>query len=254
MRIFFMGTTKFGNLCMTTAINCNMEVVGCAYTPQKFNISYAPKGVNNVNYYDFTKSAKKLGIPCIAYERENMQGFIKRVGEMKPDLILVAGWYYMIPKALREKAPKGTIGLHASLLPQYRGGAPLVWAMINGEKQSGLSLFYIEDGVDTGDIIGQQVFEIEERDTISTMLKKVDEAAILLLRQYLPLIAVDKAPRMQQDHEKATVFPQRTPEDGLIDWNQSTEKIKNFIRAQTKPYPGAFTYINGKKLLYGMQT
>ncbi|MDP4092262.1 MAG: methionyl-tRNA formyltransferase [Bacillota bacterium] len=249
MKIFFMGATKFGFKCMLKAINLGFEIVGCAYTPKVFNISYAPKGVNNINYFDFAEAARQFNIPCISYDKDNIEDFNSRVKSLEPDLIIVAGWYYMLPKLLREIAPKGVIGLHASLLPRYRGGAPLVWAMINGEKYTGLSMFYISQGVDTGDIIGQESFEIGESDTIADLLVKTEAAAEVLLEKYLPLMATDKAPRIKQKESDVTIYPQRSPKDGEIDWSWEPQRIRNFIRAQTHPYPGAFTVISGKKII-----
>jgi len=248
MRIFFMGATKFGLRCLRAAIECNQTIVGCTSTPPVFKISYAPEGVKNVNYVDLVEVAKELGVPCIPYDRKNVLGFASEVAKLRPDVLLVAGWYYMVPSSLRSVAPLGAIGLHGSLLPKYRGGAPLVWAIMNGEREAGLTLFHLEDVADAGDIIGQEKFPIGPDDTIADALARTDQAAERLLKRYLPLLAENRAPRIPQNHADATKFPQRKPEDGQIDWSKSPEETRNFIRAQTRPYPGAFTYIQGKKV------
>ena len=113
----------------------------------------------------------------------------------------------------------------------------------------GVSFFYFSAGVDEGDIIAQQAFNIEEGDSIKEVLEKAKSASLQVLKDYIPRIAMGTAPRLKQDHSKATVYPKRSPEDGLINWDWDLLRIKNFIRAQTKPYPGAFTYINGKKII-----
>jgi methionyl-tRNA formyltransferase len=226
-----------------------MRIVGCASTPELFQISYAPSGVKNVNYVDFSTIAKEIGVPCIPYERGQGKNFVREVARLKPDIILVAGWYYIVYRELRNVAPKGAIGLHGSLLPKYRGGAPLVWSIIKGEKEGGISLFYLDDGVDTGDIIGQASFPIEQRDTIADALIKLEDSAERLLERYLPLLAEGKAPRIPQNHSEATVYSQRSPADGEIDWSKPAKEIRDFIRAQTRPYPGAFTWIGGKKVI-----
>jgi methionyl-tRNA formyltransferase len=249
MKIFFMGTTKFSYQCFQTVIRSGNKIVGCAYVDKIFKISYAPTGVKNINYANFLEIARDLNIPCIPYQRNNIKAFIQQVTELAPDLILVAGWYYLVPRELRDIAPKGAIGLHGSLLPKYRGGAPLVWSIINGEKEGGISMFYLDDGVDTGDIIGQKTFSIKDDETIADVLIKLNKAAEQLLEEFLPLLAQDKAPRITQNHAEATVYPQRRPEDGKIDWSQSAKQIRDFIRAQTRPYPGAFTKIAGKKVI-----
>lgn len=249
MNVFFMGATRFGMRCLQAVLRSGCRVVGCAGTPEVFPISYAPAGVRNVNYYCFQDEAAQLGISCIPYRREAIPEFIDAVKRLKPDIILVAGWYYMVTRTLRESAPKGAVGLHGSLLPKYRGGAPLVWTIIHGEKEGGLSLFYLEDGVDTGDVIGQERFPIESHETIADAMVKMETAAEHLIATNFPLLACNQAPRIVQDHSQATVFPQRSPSDGEIDWSKSPREIRDFIRAQTHPYPGAFTRIHGKKVV-----
>jgi methionyl-tRNA formyltransferase len=173
----------------------------------------------------------------------------KAVRELQPDIIIVAGWYYMLPRSLRELAPRGAAGLHASLLPKYRGGAPLVWATIKGETKTGVSFFYFADGVDEGDIIGQAGFDIAFQDDIADLVYKAAQASVDLIRQYVPLLATGNAPRVPQDHSQATLVPQRQPEDGIIDWwNLSARQVYDWVRAQTRPYPGAFTFLSEEKV------
>lgn len=182
--------------------------------------------------------------------RDNIaaDSYLQHLTRWKPDLLLILGWYFIIPREARESAPLGCVGIHASLLPKYRGGAPIPWAIINGETTTGVTLFYIVGGIDNGDIITQSNFAIEEADTCATVYEKATQASILVLREYLPRIAAGTAPRIPQDPSQATYFPLRKPEDGLIDWSWDAKRIHNFIRAQTRPYPGAFTYIEGKKV------
>jgi len=161
-------------------------------------------------------------------------------------MFVVAGWHHMVPKSWLDYAP--AFGLHASLLPDYSGGAPLVWAMINGEKETGIILFQFTDGVDNGPIIGQAKTQIREDETIATLYARIEELGLELLMQYLPELAAGKAKLESQDESKRHVFPQRGPEDGVIDWNWSARDIYNFVRAQTKPYPGAFTTWNGRQI------
>ncbi|MBE2228893.1 MAG: methionyl-tRNA formyltransferase [Ignavibacteria bacterium] len=248
MKIVFLGATELGYKCCRLIIESKLaEVCGIFTIPKEFNISYSNQPVNNVNFADFRDFEIEFGIPVknvtgkmIEYERE--------ISDLKPDLILVIGWYYMIPKQIRELAPLGCAGMHASLLPKYRGGAPLVWAIINGETMTGLSFFYLEEGTDTGDIIAQEKIEIKNEDHIDHILLKVNDAALRMIKTYIPMLANGSAPRIRQNEEEATYFSQRKPEDGEINWNRSPEEIYNFIRAQSKPYPGAYTFINGKKI------
>jgi methionyl-tRNA formyltransferase len=170
------------------------------------------------------------------------------IDEILPDLCIVVGWYWIIKSNILEKVQQGVVGIHGSLLPKYRGFAPFVWQIINGESKSGISLFYIDKGMDTGDIIGQKDFEIQNNDTINTVLNKAESASVNLLEQYLPLLIENNAPRIKQKHSDATYCSKRIPEDGLINWSLSNIEINNFIRAQAPPYPCAFCFYKGMKL------
>ncbi|HXG70781.1 MAG TPA: methionyl-tRNA formyltransferase [Gemmatimonadaceae bacterium] len=173
-------------------------------------------------------------------------GHLARVAGWRPDAFVVAGWYHMVPRAWRQLAP--AYGLHASLLPDYSGGAPLVWAIINGEKRTGITLFRFEDGVDAGPIVAQGATEIRDEDTIATLYERVATLGESLLREHMPRLADGTASLRAQQDSARRVFPQRGPEDGVIDWTLDARQLINFIRAQTKPYPGAFTTAHGRKL------
>lgn len=167
---------------------------------------------------------------------------------LHPDLVMVCGWYWKIPGEILSKVSGGFIGLHASLLPRYRGFAPLVWSLLNGENEAGISLFYFEVGLDTGDILFQKNFSLGPDTTIAEALEQAEKHALAGLAETLPLLLAGLAPRSSQDHSKASFCSQRKPEDGRIDWNHTALSIHNAIRAQTHPYPGAFTYWEGRKL------
>ena len=250
MRIIFFGASELGWLCCRTLFEIEQDVVGIFSIPQQFRISWSSGNVTNVRFKSFEDLASEYSIPLIYVTKKMSDPEYREVVQtLHPDLLVVIGWYYMIPRSLRELAPLGAVGVHASLLPKYRGGAPLVWAIINGETSTGISLFHFADGVDDGDIIGQDSFEIMETDEITDVVAKSTIAAKNLVRRYIPLLAKGEAPRLSQDHSQATYVPQRKPEDGLIDWSSLSAKATyNWIRAQTKPYPGAFTYLAGQKV------
>ncbi len=252
MRILFMGASALGYDCCEAIIKAGHTVVGIFSIPQEFEIKYkdqaAKTKVNNYLFKDFSNFKEQYNIPVV-FITDKMNTYIDTAAAMKPDLILAIGWYYMIPEQMIKLAEKGAIGIHGSLLPKYRGNAPFVWAMINGESETGISLFYFEKGVDEGDIIAQKKILIGEKDTIKEILERASVSSKEVLLEYLPKIADGTAPKIQQDHTLASLFPKRSPEDGLIDWNWDAKRIHDFIRAQTKPYPGAFTYINNKKII-----
>jgi methionyl-tRNA formyltransferase len=166
-----------------------------------------------------------------------------------PKYVLVAGWYWIIKPSLLRMVPGGFLGLHPSLLPKYRGSAPLVWAALRGEEQTGVSLFYFDEGIDTGDIVDQVSFPLAPQETITDVLAKAESAAVELVTRYAAPLLSGTAPRRKQDHELATYGSPRRPEDGRIRWNQSASEVYNFIRAQTRPYPGAFTHLDEGRVL-----
>jgi methionyl-tRNA formyltransferase len=248
MRIIFFGCTKFSEILLKNLLLENHSIVGVFSIPEKFNISYSDAKVKNTNFADIKLIAKENNI--LHYEVDSVPGkktsdYSLEIMKLKPDVILVLGWYYMVPKSIRDIPKYGAWGIHASLLPEYAGGAPLVWSIINGEKKTGVTLFRMESGVDDGDIIAQESFPILDQDTIKEVYEKATISSIKILRQVLISSKVEFKP---QDKTKIKIYPQRSPEDGLIDWSWDIERIKNFIRAQTKPYPGAYTILNNKKI------
>ncbi len=248
-RVVFFGATALGHACCSALLERGVKIAGIVTMPSTFSISYSKGGVRNVTHQSFDGLARKNRIPIVSVD-DGMGGadLTKALTAWKADLAIVVGWYYMIPRRLRDMFPLGVAGVHASMLPKYRGGAPLVWAIMNGETSTGVSLFYFEDGVDSGDVIAQRRFRIDADDTIATVYKRASAASVRLVTEFVPRMLSGTAPRTPQDHSQATVFPQRSPKDGLIDWSRTPDQIRNFIRAQTKPYPGAFTMINGKKI------
>ncbi len=248
MKVLFTGASKFGFRCLKEIVGLDgIEVCGVLTNPKTFNISYNKAGVNNVLHADVQTFAEEAGIPSYCMEN-NMkeEGLLQFIDKIQPDFAVVAGWYHMVPATLLEKFPWS--GLHASLLPDYSGGAPLVWAIINGEQQTGISFFLMDKGVDNGDIIGQAETEIVWEDTISTVYERIELLGVELLEKHLPDIASGTAKYIKQDESLRRVFPQRSEPDGLINWKLDAYDIYNFVRAQTRPYPGAFTFIGDHKM------
>lgn len=249
MRVVFIGASSFGLKCLSAIHRLPaVSVVGVLTNPRTFNISYSDKLVTNVLHADFVTWAAQHALPCHEMARSMRdEGLLAWVRSLEPQLFVVSGWYHMVPKVLRDIAP--AIGLHASLLPDYSGGAPLVWAMINGESRTGITLFQMDDGVDSGPIIGQAEEPILATDTIGSLYARIEGRGLELLERHLPALAAGTAELRTQDESARRVFPQRSPKDGWIDWNQDAKTIDRFIRAQTRPYPGAFTSLDdGRRL------
>lgn len=247
MRVLFVGASSFGLRCLEGAGEIpEISVVGIITSPRTFSISYSKSPVTNVLHTDFNAWAASRSLPCFEIQQGmNDPLLLEWVKSQRPQLFIVVGWYHMLPRSLREIAP--AIGLHASLLPDYSGGAPLVWAMINGETETGISLFQLADGVDAGAVYAQAKEAIRPDDTIASLYARIEEGGLQLLRSQLPKIARGEAEPWAQDESKRRVFPQRSPTDGKIAWDHDCGYVDRFIRAQTHPYPGAFTSLDGER-------
>lgn len=170
------------------------------------------------------------------------------IEENCPDLLIVLGWSEILPERILEIPTIGTVGAHASMLPHNRGSAPINWAIINGETECGNSLMWLDKEVDRGDIIDQTAFEISPYDTCATLYDQVALTNTDMLLRLIERLEQNLGPVMlRKNITEEPVLPRRRPKDGLVFWNQSSQKIYDFIRALTVPYPGAFSFFNQKK-------
>lgn len=193
--------------------------------------------------------AEQHGIPVFTPERIEPALWVDRFAAWAPDFIFSFYYRRLIPTAILDTARRGALNLHGSLLPKYRGRCPVNWVIIHGERETGVTLHYMEAKADRGDIVAQRRVPITDRDTARTLYAKLTEAAAVLFRETYPLLRAGSAPRIPQDHGAATYFGGRTPADGLIEWAREGAEIYNLIRAVTHPYPGAFTHWQGQPLL-----
>ena len=159
---------------------------------------------------------------------------------LRPDLIFSLYYRHLIPTRLFRTAGLGAVNLHGSLLPTYRGRAPVNWAVLHGETQTGATLHHMTGRADAGDIVDQEAVPIGARETAGEVMARVAEAAVRVLDRQFDNLVRGTAPRRPQDDARATYFGRRTPEDGRIDWSWTTRRIFNLVRAVTRPYPGAF--------------
>lgn len=203
----------------------------------------------NVWFESVAELAAAKGIPVYAPEDINHPVWEKRIRDMEPDLIFSFYYRDMVKSQILEIPKSGCINLHGSLLPAYRGRSPVNWVLVNGESETGVTLHYMTPSADAGDIIAQRSIPVSYFDTAKSLFKKVISEAALLLTETLPAIKDGTAPRVAQDHTKASYYGGRQPSDGEIDWTRSAEEIRNLVRAVTKPFPGAFTYISDRKSL-----
>lgn len=171
------------------------------------------------------------------------------IQEQEIDVLISVNYLFLIEKELIDLPRILAFNVHGSLLPKYRGRTPHVWAIINNEEETGVTAHLIDEGCDTGDIIKQVSVSINQEDTGAAILKKFEALYPSLIFEVLNDIEKGTLSLTEQDHTKATFFYKRTPSDGLINWEWQKEQIHNWVRAQAYPYPGAFTYLEGRKII-----
>lgn len=213
-----------------------------------------------IGYHCFDGMAKDIGAAHHKVSSIKTSSVVKQISAYQPDLICIVAWSELAPARLldipkekheadtRHGAGYGCIGIHPMLLPQGRGRAPIPWAIIKGLHKSGVTLFYLEDGADAGDIIAQRECAILFEDDASTLYTKAATLHYEIMKETLPLLVNNTAARIPQRPDEATIWQKRRPEDGFIHWDWPTMNIYNLIRALTPPYPGAFTLWHGSKL------
>ncbi|HZV81568.1 MAG TPA: formyltransferase [Geobacteraceae bacterium] len=192
--------------------------------------------------------AERNGIPYLTSDI-NLPENIDRLRQLAPEFILSFYYRNMIKPEVLDLAAKGALNLHGSYLPKYRGRVPVNWAVINGETETGATLHYMVAKPDAGDIVDQEKVSIAFTDTAFDVFNKVTDAAVTVIGRSWPKLAVGTAPRIPMDLEAGCYCGGRKPEDGRIDWSKSAVQIYNLVRGVTRPYPGAFTALNGKKVI-----
>jgi len=239
-RTLFVGAVEEGRRCLDAMLAAGERFVGVVTL--KDSLAATTSGA--VSFDDLGQR----GIPVVKVSDLNGPAGVSAVAGLAPDLILVIGWTRLLSREVLAIPRLGCVGFHASLLPRYRGRAPVNWAIINGERETGNTMFFLDEGVDTGDVIAQRRIPIAYEDTCATLYGKVADSAIEMLSETLPLLKQGRVEARRQDHTLATVMPKRRPEDGRIDWSRGSRALYDWVRALTHPYPGAFAVSGGRRL------
>ena len=192
--------------------------------------------------------AAQRGVPVHADDGVGA-GSAAQIGALKPAVIYSFYYRHLIPESVLGLAPLGAFNLHGSLLPAYRGRAPVNWMLVNGEREAGVTLHHMVAQADAGDIVGQRAVAIDDSDNALTLYRKLVPLGVELVTELHPKIVAGTAPRQKMDLSKGSYFGRRRPEDGRIDWRWPARRIFNLVRAVTHPYPGAFCFVGGRKLL-----
>ncbi|WCT13991.1 methionyl-tRNA formyltransferase [Mucilaginibacter jinjuensis] len=245
MRIIFMGTPEFAVASLDALIQAGCEVVAVITAPDK------PAGRGQkLNESAVKKYAVVNNIKVLQPEKLRDPDFLQELQALKADLQVVVA-FRMLPEVVWSMPPKGTINLHASLLPQYRGAAPINWVVINGEKESGVTTFFLQQQIDTGNILFTEKVSIPEDFTAGDLHDKLMNKGAGLLVKTVKAVESDKYTEQPQEHLLEGAEPKHAPkifkEDCKVDWNKPVEQVYNLIRGLS-PYPTAFTELNGKIL------
>lgn len=243
LNVLFMGTPDFARESLESLYNAGYNIIGIVTNPDK------PKG----------RGMKMIASPVKEFGLEkdipvyqplkirNNDSFIDEMKNLNPDVICVVAYGKILPKEILEIPKLGCINVHGSLLPKYRGAAPIQWAVINGEKQTGITTMYMDVGMDTGDMILKEVVDIGEDETTGELWERLSKIGGKLLVNTLKLIESGNAPREKQGDD-FTIAPMLEKKMAQINWNEKTAlEIKNLVRG-LNPIMGAYTYINSKKI------
>ncbi len=243
MKIVYISGVKFGFELLEEILKNNFQISAVfSYEDSKSSI-YS-------DYVSFDKLCKKYNIKHVKVKNINDKENVELIKSISPDLILVMGWSQLIKNKIIDIPNLGLIGSHPTELPKYRGRAPIPWSIIKGLKESALTFFYIEDGVDDGDIFAQQKFLIKPNDDATSLYNKIINLGKQMIIDNLRLLENKKSIRIKQDESKfIELWKKRTPDDGLINWSKSSQEIQSLIRASTHPYPGAFTFFKKSKMI-----
>ncbi|KAF6244004.1 methionyl-tRNA formyltransferase [Nitrosopumilus sp. b1] len=242
MKIVFISGVKFGKELLKELLENDFDVSAVfSYEESKQKI-YS-------DYSSFDDICKKFNIKNIKVNNINDSENVEVIKSINPDLILVMGWSQLLQGNIISIPKFGVIGSHPTELPKYRGRAPIPWTILKNLKESALTFFYIEEGIDNGDILDQMKFKINDTDDATILYNKIINLGKIMIVKNLKLIQNNSAKSIKQDPMKFIEnWPKRTPEDGLINWNKTSDEIFRLIRATTHPYPGAYTHYHGKKL------
>ena len=240
-RILFFGYSEVGYQCLSLLLERGDNVIAL--------ITHADNPNEKIWFKTPAVAAQEKGIPIFTPEKVNTPEWIDRIAAMKPDLILSVYYRNMISSKILPLAPLGAFNMHGSLLPKYRGRAPINWAVLHGEPRIGMTLHRMVKSADAGAIVDQEGVSIGPRDTAEQAFRKVLPCAQAVLARQIDALLAGTAKETPQDESQVTYFGGRKPEDGRINWSQTSTQIFNLIRAVTDPYPGAFTDVGPARLM-----
>lgn len=240
MKILFIGTVEFSKKALQKLIDLNAQVVGvCTKENSKFNSDFE----------DLKPLCKKNNIPFRYIGNNILKEDYNWIKSFNPDIIFCFGWSSLLKNDVLKLAPMGVLGYHPSKLPKNRGRHPLIWALALGLKKSASTFFFMDQGVDSGEILSQKDFEILRTDNAQTLYKKVTNIALLQIKEFLPKLEQGNYRTFKQNNEDSNIWRKRVKTDGQIDFRMTSEAIYNLVRALAKPYVGAHISYKEKEII-----
>ncbi len=240
MRLVYMGTPQFAVGPLRALAAAGHELAGVVTRTDK------PAGRGrSVAAPPVKLAAQEMGFPVFQPKRVREAEFIETLRGLAPEAVIVAAYGQILPKAILDLPKFGCINIHASLLPFYRGAAPINWAIIRGEHETGITIMRMDEGMDTGAVLMQERAPVDPRDTAGTLTEKLSVLGAKLITRALPLVEAGKLTAAPQDGSKATMAPLLKKENGLIDWTLPAAGIHDRVRGLS-PWPGAYTFLDGK--------
>ncbi|MFI6801586.1 methionyl-tRNA formyltransferase [Streptosporangium canum] len=242
MRVVMFGYQTWGHRTLRALLDSDHEVV-LVVTHPRSDHAYEKIWDDSV-----AELAEKHGVPVLLRYRPDDEELLAALRDAAPDIIVANNWRTWLPSEIFDLPPHGTLNVHDSLLPAYAGFSPLIWALINGEKEVGVTAHRMNAELDAGDIVLQRAVPVGPDDTATDLFHRTVDLIEPIVREALDLIASGGARWVAQDRSKASFFHKRSVEDGRIDWNWPAEDLERLVRAQSDPYPSAFTYHRGERI------
>ena len=234
-------------------VNCLKALIGAGIQIDLV-LTHQDDPNENVWFGSVAKLCEDQQIPYLTPTASELTGLIPRIRKLAPDYLFSFYYRHMIPAELLACAKIAALNMHGSLLPKYRGRAPVNWAILHGETQTGATLHIMEVKPDAGDIVGQSAVTIGPDETATDVFGKVSKAAVEVIHQALPELIQGRVPKKPNALSKGSYFGGRKPEDGCIHWEQTAKQVHDLVRAVAPPYPGAFTETQGRKMIMARST
>lgn len=242
MRVVMFGYQTWGHRTLQALLESDHEVVLVVTHPRSEHV-YEKIWDDSV-----AELAEKQGVPVLLRNRPDDAELLETIKAAAPDVIVANNWRTWLPPEIFDLPPHGTLNVHDSLLPAYAGFSPIIWALINGEERVGVTAHRMDGELDAGDILLQRSVPVGPQDTATDLFHRTCDLIAPLVRESLDLIASGRAEWTPQDRSRASFFHKRSVEDSRIDWNWPAEDLERLVRAQSDPYPNAFTYHRGERL------